>query len=87
VARVALVAVCRPDDAGLRRAPDISMVEATDFRPLPGGRGRRYSLGASGQAEAGDARPGRGRESIASVSYVLATRHSDCCSGSSISFP
>jgi hypothetical protein len=32
-------------------------------RPLPGGRGRRYSLGASGQAEAGDAGPERRRES------------------------
>ena len=42
----------------------------TPRRPLPGGRGRRYSLGASGQAEAGDTGPGRRRESIASVSYV-----------------
>jgi hypothetical protein len=45
-------------------------------RPMPrGGRcwaggGRRSSLGASGQAEAGDPGPGRRRESIASVSYV-----------------
>jgi hypothetical protein len=38
--------------------------------PLPGGRGRRYSLATSGQAEAGDAGPGRRRESIARVSYV-----------------
>ena len=35
MAGVALVPVCRPDDVSLRRPPDISMVEATDFGNLP----------------------------------------------------
>jgi hypothetical protein len=35
VAGVVLVAMARPDDAGLCRPPDISMIEATDFGNLP----------------------------------------------------